>query len=156
MVRPERSSERHATLPGGMGTTSHEMSKRERAKRNRPEEFRYVVNIRHFQNGIGIVGLLGIVLIFVYLALDPGSPGAPSAVTSGLTTPLTAPSTSGNVPNSGVSSALPPIIAPSSAIIVIVIVIVERVTKFTNKHQQPSGVIWIEVHINLPSGNERI
>src|ERR1700722_6649916 len=113
MVRPERSSERHATLRGGMGTTSHEMSKRERAKRNRPEEFRYVVNIRHIQNGIGIVGLLGIVLIFVYLALDPGSPGAPSAVTSGLTTPLT--STSGNVPNSGVSSALPPIIPPSPA-----------------------------------------
>ena len=95
-----------------MGTRGHEMSERERAKRNRPKEFRYVVNIRHLQNGIGIAGVLGIVLIFVYLALDPGSPSDPPAMTSGPTAPFT--STGGNGLPSGMPSAPLPTHAPSS------------------------------------------
>ena len=114
MARSKRSSELRATLLGSMGTTGYEMSKREREKRNRP---RHEVNIRHLHNGVGVAGVLGIVSIFAYmavayLALGPDSPGAPSAVTSGVTTPLT--STSGSALSPGVSGALPPILAPST------------------------------------------
>ena len=113
MARPKRSSELRATLPSSMGTRGHEMSKRERAKRNRPQEpqYKHVVNIRHLQNGIGIAGALGIVSIFAYLALDPGPPSAPSAVTNRPSGPE---ATNGNAFPSGATGNLLPSLAPSS------------------------------------------
>src|ERR1700691_5161434 len=112
MARSNRSSERRATLLDRVGTRGHEMTKRQRANRNRPKTSTYVVNIRHLQNGLGVAGVLGIVLIFAYLALDAVSPGAPSAVTSGPATPLT-PTGASALP-SDVPSALLPNLAPSS------------------------------------------
>ena len=113
MARPERSSELRATLPGSMGTRGHEMSKRERGKRNRPQgaEYKHVVNVRHLQNGIGIAGALAIVSMFAYLALDPGPDSAPSAVTNRPSGPE---ATNGNTFPAGATNNLSPSLAPLS------------------------------------------
>ncbi len=66
------------------------MSKSKPENPSRPEEFRYQVNARSLQNGIGIASLVGIGALLVSLAFDSGSPSSgPTALTSGPIAPVT-------------------------------------------------------------------
>ena len=126
------------------------MSERQRANPDRPEEFRFVVNIRRLQNRIGIAALLGIVFILVFLAFDPGSQSAPPATRSASTAPLT--SVGDNVPlYSGMSSALLPATATSSTSC-------RRFARFTCglQHAGRDSCSSIEVDTHRSSGSENI